>query len=174
MKKKHLGIILSLLIMGTFVGCFSNDDKSEIKDNEEISSVEESNKDIMEVDERIFITEVSYIKNHPDEYLGKKIKLQGYYYLDRENEEVINCVVRNAENYSGQNGIVGFEFTYDGELPKENDWIEVVGVLEECDSGHLEEESNTNDEDGHNYVHVRLKLESIKVMDTRGQDTVNV
>lgn len=166
MKKEYLGVILSLLLMGTIVGCSSNDKSVESKDNKEVSSVidEENNEDIMEIDERIFVTEVSYIKNHAEEHLGKKIKLQGYYYID---EDGTSYVVRNVENYSGHNGIVGFEFVFNGDLPKENDWIEVVGVLEECEHSHESEEE-------HSHNHVRLKLESLKVMDTRGQDTVNM
>lgn len=165
MKKKYLGIILSLLFIGNLIACSNNNNNEDIVSEEDNIGIEEVNDDAYEIDERIFIMEVRYITNHPDEYLGKAIKLQGYYYKE-ENDEEISYIVRNIEGEDNTNK-VGFEFTYDGEMPKENDWIEVVGVLEECEHNHESEEE-------HSHNHVRLKLESLKVMDTRGQDTVNM
>ena len=51
-----------------------------------------------------------------------------------------------------------FEITYKGEMPKEKDWIEVIGTL------------RTYEEDGNTYL--TLDVTSLKVLDKRGAETV--
>jgi putative membrane protein len=52
----------------------------------------------------------------------------------------------------------GFEFTWDGEMPSDNDWIEVVGTL------------NKYDLDGQTYL--TLKASSVTVKTERGAESV--
>jgi uncharacterized membrane protein YcgQ (UPF0703/DUF1980 family) len=52
----------------------------------------------------------------------------------------------------------GFEFSWEGEMPKDNDWIEVTGTLDEYE------------EDGLSYLILRAK--SVKEMAERGAENV--
>mgnify|MGYP001062721975 FL=1 len=92
-------------------------------------------------------------------FIGKTIKIEGMYTTEKFNNNEYHYVYRVGPGCCGNDGsMCGFEMTYDGEYPKDNDWIEVVGVLE------------TYVEDGQTYLN--LKADSVTVMEKRGSETV--
>ncbi|MPN42533.1 hypothetical protein SDC9_190090 [bioreactor metagenome] len=66
---------------------------------------------------------------------------------------------RTGPGCCGNDGsMCGFEFTYNGTMPKEKDWIQVIGTL------------HTYEENGQTFL--TLDASSVKVMDKRGAETV--
>ena len=64
--------------------------------------------------------------------------------------------VRAAAEIDG--AMCGFEFTWDGSMPENNDWIEVVGSL------------RSYEDDGWTYLTLDAKF--VTVMEERGAETV--
>lgn len=116
--------------------------------------------DIVEISEKMFMTQISDIFYNIDDYNGKIIKVQGMYTAtEYEDGSVLNFVYRNGPGCCGNDGWGGFLLNYDGEYPNENDWIEVMGTLE-----IVEDEE---------YTDIYLNVTSLEVMDERGQEVVS-
>lgn len=111
--------------------------------------------EVVEIRERMFLTHVRQIYETPENYLGKTIRLEGMYSSLPRGDSSYHLVYRE-DGCCG--GMVGFEFTYDGKIPEKNDWIQVVGVLEEFDLG------------GEQMLVIRAK--TVKVMSERGKEAV--
>ncbi|WP_028329478.1 hypothetical protein [Brachyspira alvinipulli] len=122
------------------------------------SSIDMNN--VIEIKERMFINQCNDVYLNPDDYRGKIIKLQGIYdgFTDEETGEKLNFVFRYGPGCCGYDGVAGFEFNYNGEIPNPQDWIEVVGVVEILDID--------------NYETVRLNAISLNVLDKRGKEFV--
>ena len=114
----------------------------------------------VEVVEELFVTQINDIYINTDDYMNKNIKLQGFYLISEYNGNYYDNVVRNGPGCCTTDSLAGFEFYWDGQLPEENDWIEVVGTLEWI----------TDEDDGVEYL--RLNLSSLTVMEERGLETV--
>lgn len=141
--------------------------------------------EVIEVKEDMYVTKISEIGVDAGKTEGRIIKLEGMYYkgmpyveasvdpnaieeAQNNNTEVKketkvtpgtenkNYVLRKSPGCCGDDGFVGFGFEYNGELPKENDWIEVTGEL-------------TLSEDTGEMV---LKASSVKILDKRGTEFV--
>lgn len=133
------------------------------KTDKEISKTDTSNIDmnnIIEIRERMFINQCNDIYLNPDDYRGKVIKLEGIYdgFVDKETGEKLNFVFRYGPGCCGYDGVAGFEFNYNGNIPNPQDWIEVVGVAEILEID--------------NYETVRLNAISLNVLDKRGKEFV--
>lgn len=92
----------------------------------------ESNKEVLEIKEKMFITQINDIFYNIDDYKDKVIVVEGMYSkwnLWNGNKKV-PVVYRNGPGCCGNDGWGGFWLNYDGELPKENDWIRVTGTPE--------------------------------------------
>lgn len=116
--------------------------------------------DTIEITEKLFIAQTNDIYVNTDEYIGKTIKYEGIF-TSFEYEETGNTyyyVIRYGPGCCGYDANAGFEVTWSGDYPNQNDWVEAVGVLEEYE------------EDGYNYL--RLNLSSLTVLDTRGEEYV--
>ncbi len=116
--------------------------------------------DVIEIKEKLFIAQSNDIYINPDNYIGKTIKYEGIFkanYLE-ENGETYYFVIRYGPGCCGYDGEAGFEIRWNGTFPKENDWCEVVGVLEEYE------------EDG--WLYLRLVVTSLTVLDERGEEYV--
>ncbi|MDR2504875.1 MAG: hypothetical protein LBD16_02080 [Oscillospiraceae bacterium] len=130
------------------------------------SSASESNgttaADAIDITEKMFLTQTMDIYTNTEDYLGKTIRYEGIFgqYSATLNGEPItySSVFRYGPSCCVGDQTVGFEVAWDDAYPKENAWVEVVGVLEEYD------------EEGSTYL--RLRLSSLNVKDKRGLETV--
>lgn len=137
------------------IGCNKEKD---VNYNSKVSKVEDSKKDIIEIKEKMFITQCNDIYLNPKEYENKLIKLEGMYdeYHNPTTNETYNFVMRYGPGCCGNDGEAGFRILYNGDLPKKDDWVEAVGKVKVINNG----------ED------IVLALESLKVLETRGKEFV--
>ena len=132
----------------------SNIDKAEDKSN----SIDQTG-DVVNITEKMFVTYINEIYVNTQDYIGKTIKIEGMYTAEEYNGNTYCYVYRKGPGCCGNDGsMCGFEFTYNGDMPEDNDWIEVIGTL------------RTYDEDGRTF----LTLDAVKVtvMAKRGAETV--
>ena len=113
---------------------------------------------VIEIKERMFITQTNDIYLNSDEYLGKTIKLEGMFSIFKYGEKTILSVFRHSPGCCGSDGVVGFNVIWDGEYPNNNDWVEAVGVLEYVEVNGLQS--------------FRLNLSSLTVLPNRGAEFV--
>ena len=109
----------------------------------------------------MYVSYINEIYVNTDDYIGKWIRIEGMYqaYTDTNTGKTYYYVYRTGPGCCGNDGSrCGFEFTFDGKMPKANDWIQVIGKL------------RTYEEDGTTYL--TLDAKSVKVMDIRGAETV--
>lgn len=118
------------------------------------------NKGVVEIKEKMFIAQTNDIYINPEDYLGKTIKYEGIFdpYEYEETGMTYYYVIRYGPGCCGYDANAGFEVIWSGDYPNINDWVEVIGVLEEYE------------EDGNKYL--RLNLSSLTVLDTRGAENV--
>lgn len=116
--------------------------------------------DIIEIKEKMFIAQTNDIYVNPQDYLGKTLKYEGIFdpYVDEGTGETYYFVIRYGPGCCGYDANAGFEISWSGEYPKKNDWVEVVGVLEEFE------------DNGDKFL--RLNVSSLKILDTRGAEYV--
>jgi len=105
---------------------------------------------VVEITERMFVMQIEDIYANPKDYLGKTIKLEGIFRIDRDNEEedrIYYTVTRGIMDYCCSPevwGRTGLEIYWDKEYPEDYEWVEAVGVLE------------SYEEDGQKYLHIHL------------------
>lgn len=129
----------------------------------EKDSKDKSSGEIIDITEKMYVTYINDIYVNKEDYLGKTVKIEGMFkgaYYDK-TDTTYYYVYRVGPGCCGNDGsMCGFEFTYDGEMPKDNDWIKVIGVLD------------SYEEDGAEYLTIRAT--SVEVMDERGAETVSL
>lgn len=115
---------------------------------------------IVEIREKMFLSQVNDIYLNSDEYVGKNIKYEGYFatFYDESTEKNYYFVLRNGPGCCGNDSNVGFEIQWNDTIPEENQWLEITGTLE------------AYEENGYEYL--RLLLKSFKILAVRGNDTV--
>ena len=148
MKKSFIGIISLILVIACFAGC---------------GSKKAVDIDILDITESTFLSQITEIYNDPSSYIGKTIKIEGIFKEDKHNGHSHYYVYRNAPVYDPDHGHehiqqIGFEFEYNKSLPKENDWIEVLGIL------------RIYTENGNAVL--RLEDNNIKILNVRGAETI--
>jgi len=118
--------------------------------------------DVIEIREKMFIAQTNEIYVNAGDYLGRMIKYEGIFdeSVWEEDGQTYHFVIRYGPGCCpGIDNTAGFEVNWDKEYPKQDDWVEVVGVLEEYG------------EDGEYYL--RLALTSLTVLDKRGAEYVS-
>jgi uncharacterized membrane protein YcgQ (UPF0703/DUF1980 family) len=95
----------------------------------------------VEIRENMFITQINAINLNYRDYLGRTIKLEGMFRHFQWEGNNMYFVARNAPGCCGDDGIIGFEVSWnpyhqgfdDGSegrtYPNENDWVQAQGVL---------------------------------------------
>lgn len=141
---KKWGWLLMLMMLATLLTGCSTDKANEV----------------VEISERMFITQCNDMYVNTDEYMNKTIVLEGMYYeyTDPTTNQVHAYVIRNGPGCCANDGIVGFEILFEGDKPVPNDWIRVAGKIEKLNSNELET--------------IVLRLTEIEVKAERGQETV--
>ncbi len=167
-------LLLHLLILVIFIaGCSNKQAPSDTLPSNIGSSPEsvsdsaipeqesKDNADIFEIKEKMFIAQCNDIYLNPEDYKNKTIKLEGIYdeYTDPETNKTYYYVIRYGPGCCGNDGTAGFEILYDGNAPKLNDWIEVMGTIEEME------------DDGFEYV--ALRVSKLTILDVRGAESVS-
>ena len=120
-----------------------------------------SDQPTIELTETMYVTYINEIYTNYDDYIGRTVKLEGMYTSEyyEPSDATYYYVYRVGPGCCGNDGsMCGFEFTWDGEMPKDNDWIEVVGTL------------NKYDLDGQTYL--TIKASSVTVKTERGAENV--
>lgn len=136
---------------------------SHLKSSDEISQQmkESKNKDIIEINEKVFITQINDIYYNFDDYKDKTIVVEGMYSVFESmlSDETSPVVYRNGPGCCNNDGWAGFLLKYDGKEPKENDWIRVTGTpsLETTKEG---------------YTNLFLNVSDLEVLNERGAELV--
>jgi len=117
----------------------------------------------LEIREKMFLTQMNDIYVNIEEYIGKSIKIEGMFMASyyEPTDAMFYMVMRYGPGCCGNDGIVGFEVAFDElviKTPETNDWVEAVGVLEWYEEFEQ--------------MYLRLALSSLRVLDTRGLETV--
>ena len=116
--------------------------------------------DVIEIREKMFIAQTNDIMLNARSYEGKTVKVEGMYfgYFDPYSEREYHYVQRRSPGCCGNDGLVGFEIIYEGEMPEINDWVEAIGKVEVVKVG--------NDDSA------RLHLSVLTVKNERGAEFV--
>jgi hypothetical protein len=116
--------------------------------------------DLLVVGDKMFVGQMNDIYLNPDDYLGRKIRYEGFFtwFDNEETGQRYYCLVRNGPGCCGYDSLVGFEVDWAGEKPEDDDWCEVEGAID------------TYEEDGLDYIVIRA--DSLEVLPYRGVDTV--
>lgn len=65
-----------------------------------------------------------------ESYIGKMIRVRGYCINEIYKKKDYHYVYRMQQEITGHHEhMTGFEFTYNGEYPQNDEWVEVVGTL---------------------------------------------
>jgi uncharacterized membrane protein YcgQ (UPF0703/DUF1980 family) len=120
---------------------------------------------VLEIRDKLFIAQTNEIYVNAKDYIGCKIKYQGVFgrYVQADGDIKNYYVIRYGPGCCGNDAYVGFEVVLDGDpadtdYPQENDWVDVLGTLEEYE---YEGEKT-----------LRIRLLSLKVLQERGVETV--
>jgi uncharacterized membrane protein YcgQ (UPF0703/DUF1980 family) len=131
-----------------------------------ISCAKSDNNDgVIEIKEKMFISQVNDVYLNMDDYLGKTIKLEGLFMMEYSDTrtEPYCFVLRYGPGCCGSDGNVGFEVACmenrEISYPEKNSWVEAIGELK------------TYEEDDYKYLY--LDLTSLNVLSQRGAEYVN-
>jgi zinc transport system permease protein len=121
---------------------------------------------VVEIKEKMFISQTNDVYLNAEDYLGRIIKLEGLFKREQYLEEgAAYCfVLRYGPGCCGNDGNAGFEVAWDTpeggepEYPAEDEWVEAVGTLKNYE------------EDGYPYLY--LSLSSLRVLEERGAEFV--
>lgn len=182
MNKKIIYVILLALIIVALIVLISliNDDAKNSASTNSLSTTDTTNvtqnypqyqsmnlqpgeDGIIDIKEKMFIGQMNDIFINFDNYKGKMIRLQGfiYTYTDETTGQKYYHVMRRSPGCCGNDGVVAIQIIWDEEnpdYPQENEWVEVVGVLESIEVPI-----------GESPV---LKVKQLTVMQERGQEFV--
>jgi len=148
MKKSAFALILFMIFV---MGCTENEPG------------------IIEISENMFITQIDNINLNYRDYVGKTIKLEGFFVHNFWEGNNWFFVVRNTPDCCGEGSVVGFEVSWDPDYqgtnrdtdlsmwPETDEWVEAIGTLT-----HFEFMGNR----------VFLALSELNVLETRGQSFV--
>lgn len=119
-----------------------------------------NDEEVLEIPERMFLTQIEDIRLNFDEYEGKTIIVEGMYthLYSWDGKNTAPVVYRRGPGCCGNDAWGGFLLKYDGEYPEENAWIRVTGTPELIKEGFF-----------HNLY---LNVTSIEVKEERGLEFV--
>ena len=92
----------------------------------------------LDITEDKYVSCVNDIYVYAEDYLGKMIRIEGMYLGEVFEGRDYHYIYRHGPGCCDTDGeMCGFEFTYNGDMPKDGDWIEVVGTLRQYLEGNL-------------------------------------
>jgi uncharacterized membrane protein YcgQ (UPF0703/DUF1980 family) len=123
-----------------------------------------SDNDIVEIKEKMFISQVNDVYMNSEDYLGKTIKLEGIFLSEQyDDEPEPYCfVIRYGPGCCGTDLNAGFVVKWDEShvkpYPAIDSWVEATGTLKTAEYG--------------DYEYLYLDLSSLAVLNKRGAETV--
>jgi len=133
-------IIISLLSLCLLTGCSTANSKATAPNNEQSSEGAVSDADIIEVSDKMFLTQVNNIYINREDYIGKTIRYEGIFKVQSpsDNQPPSFYALRYGPGCCGDDGNIGFEVLWDGETIEDDAWVEIVGKLQLIGSGATE------------------------------------
>lgn len=162
--KKYFALFLTACMVFSFSACGKTDKDSantSVGNTTKAATAAASATGVINITEKLFVTYINEIYTNTSDYIGKTIQIEGMFdeYYEKTNGNTYYYVFRTGPGCCGNDGsMCGFEFTYGGKMPTEDDWIEVVGTLRTYKEG-----ANT---------YLTLDASSVTVKDTRGAEVV--
>jgi uncharacterized membrane protein YcgQ (UPF0703/DUF1980 family) len=157
------GVVIAITVFFLIINNVRAKGESETAEETVLNEPLASKKDVIEIKDKLFISQVNYVYVNPEDYLGKTIKLEGIFKEERGNDKSYCFVLRYGPGCCGYDGNVGFEVAWDKEkgkpYPVEDSWVEATGELK------------TYEEDGYSQ-YLYLDLISLNVLNKRGTETV--
>jgi len=120
--------------------------------------------DVIEIKEKMFISQVNDVYLNVDDYIGKTIKLEGLFFMEYADTraEPYCFVIRYGPGCCGYDGNAGFEVAWTDNLkisyPEKNSWVQATGELKTYKY--------------ENYQFLYLDLISLNVLNKRGAEYV--
>lgn len=144
MKKSALIVLCTLL-----VGCGANQVEDSTKQSEttlpsQVVTTEVEKDTVADTDEFIisednFVTDMDEIYTYLDDYVGRKVRYEGFVSNVSETEGDTEYAVTRFYDIDHEDHshtiLVGLNTIYEGTWPAENTWVEVVGYIEKEDVG---------------------------------------
>jgi uncharacterized membrane protein YcgQ (UPF0703/DUF1980 family) len=128
-----------------------------------ISQVKNETPGMVEIKEKMFISQVNDVYLNAGDYMGKTIKLEGLFKQQEGYDKTYWFVIRYGPGCCGFDGNAGFEVAWANEsarpYPAVDSWVEATGVLK------------TYAEEGYDQ-YLYLDLSSLNVLTERGAETV--
>lgn len=150
--KKIIAMCSLLIILFSLSGC-----NSEKHSTGEVTDDMKSG-DVIEINDKLFLTQTNDVYANVNDYVGKTIKYEGIYSTENYQGELTHYVIRYGPGCCGNDANVGFEVIYDGKYPQKNDWVAVEGTIEIYERNK--------------FKYIRVHITQINTLDTRGQETV--
>ena len=146
---------LLLMLLLNHMNNISNNSNNSVEQEEAKLENEDG---ILQITDRLFVTQLDDIYLNPQNYEGKDIKIEGLMYSSTYVDITYNYVVRNTPGCCGNDGLAGLEIKYDGELPENDSWIKITGTI-------IMEEFSTIGKPV-------IEVKTIEIMEEKGQDFV--
>lgn len=129
MGKSLKKTILLILFIGIILGMLALMEKPTIS---KTGNNKQNTKIDIDITDNYFIAQTNDVYMNFDEYAGKIVRIEGYFYVyqDYNTGENYYAVVRNSPGCCGNDGLAGLDIKYDGEYPAEKTWIRVIGKIE--------------------------------------------
>ncbi|MCL2355106.1 MAG: hypothetical protein FWC68_04475 [Oscillospiraceae bacterium] len=161
MKNKNTIIIITIAISIIALGAFFliNSITGESSNNSDSNESTANDSRMIRIRENMFKTQVNDVHMNISRYQGRGITLEGFLAKDTQGDENLYAIARGAPDCCGVDGLVGFLIEYEGEMPNEDEWIEVVGVLEARTTNQRQ-------------MYTVIRVEEITVKDVRGLEFV--
>lgn len=113
----------------------------------------------LDIVEENYVSSVNNIYLRAEDYLGQMIRIEGMCLGEKYDGKEYYYVYRRGPGCCSSDGeLCGFEFTYNGDMPENGEWIEVVGTLRQYLEGDL--------------AYLTLDAVSVKVKAERGAEEV--
>lgn len=125
------------------------------------SETPSAEEDTLVIGEKLFITQINDMYYNIESYQDKTVVVEGMYGIFKDDATYpsgVPIVFRYGPGCCANDGWGGFFLHYDGEPPKENDWIRVTGKPEIVINGY--------------YHDLYLNVTSLEVLTERGAETV--
>ena len=164
-RLRRLGLVLLLVLTAVLLGaCGASTPDDQIAGpaapSSGAGSVSMEGREIIDIREKMFMTQVNDIYTNANNYAGKGVRFEGVYNEDLYGVgETFHSVTRSTPGCCGDDGArIGFEVVWDQPFPQPGSWAEAAGVLEQYE------------EDGE--MRLRVQLVSLQVLDVRGAELV--
>ena len=97
-------------------------------DTESFKDPDDSSIDIL-ISDDTFITQLDYIITNIDDFIGKRIKVQGILTTIENNRFIVVRLYDMAHEDHSHEITVGINAEYDGEIPPESTWVSITGII---------------------------------------------